>query len=118
MLPWISPRAIMWTKAHQVYSLEFEERGLAIKAFHRTWDRVIFRRVAIGVQDWFEGDATRELSVVQSVVVDLGSPLSAVAISRGSHILTEAFVEYLDSGFKERLVQYPIFELRLLNKCL
>ena len=70
-------------KDHELYNLEFQEQGLAIWAFLRTWDGDNFRRVVIGVLDRFESDAIRELSVVGSVVAAVGSSASAVAISGG-----------------------------------
>ena len=36
----------------------------------------------------------------------------------GSHILAETNVEYLGNGYKERLVEYPVFDLRLLKRSL
>ena len=48
MLPRILSRAIRWTEAHQLYSLEFQERDVAIWTFLRTVDGDSFRRVAMG----------------------------------------------------------------------
>ena len=91
-------------KAHHLYSLEFQEQGLAIWAFLRAWDRDSFRRVAIGVLDRLESDAARELSAVGSMVAAVGSSASANAVSAGFHVLAETYAEYLASGHKKRLV--------------
>ena len=117
-MPRILSSAISCTKAHQVYSLVLQERGLAIWEFLRTWDGKNFRRVAIGVLDKIESDAIRELSVIGSVVAAVGSSACAVAISVGSHVLAETYAEYLGSGYAERLIEYQIFVLRLLKGCL
>ena len=64
--------------------MEFQERGLTMWEFRRTWDGDIFRRVAIVVLHRFKSDAKRELSAVGSVVATNGNTASAVAISSGS----------------------------------
>ena len=101
-----------------MFSLEFQERGLVMWAFLRTWYGDSFRRAVIGVVDRFEKDATRELSVVGSLFAAVGSSASAFAISGRSHALAETYAEYLGSGYTERFVEYPIFSLRLLKRCL
>ena len=94
-------RALRWTKAHQLYKLEIQEQDLASWVFIRTLDGVNFRRVAIGVLDRFESDATRKMSVVGSVVAAVGSSASAVAISGWSHVLGETLANGLGSGYTE-----------------
>ena len=118
MLPRILSRVVGWAKAHHFYSIEFEERGESLWAFVRTWEKGTFRRVAVSVADRFAVDATHELSVFGSVVSAVGGSASLVAISGGSHVLADAYKEYLGSGYSHKLVEYPIFELRLLKRCL
>ena len=118
MLPWVSPRAFKWTNAHQVYRHEIEEGEFALWTFLQTWDADNFRRVAMGLLDRFEKDAFHELSVVGSKVTAVGSSASTVSISGMPHILAETYVEYLGSEYKGRLVEYAIFDLRLLQRCL
>ena len=106
-----------WAKAHHFYSLELEERGESLWAFMRTWDKGTFRRVAVTVADRFAVGATQELSVLGSVVAVVGGSASLVAISGGSHVLTDTHGKYLGSGYSHKLVEYPIFDLRLLKRC-
>ena len=117
-MPRTLSRAISWTKAHQVHSLDFAQRGFAIWALLGTWDGEKFRRVVIGVLDRFENDITPELSVVGSVFAAVDSSASVVAISGVSHILAVTCVVYLGNGYKKKLVEYLIFDLRLLKRCL
>ena len=56
MLLRILSRVIGWAKAHHFYSLEFEERDVALWAFMRTWEKDTFRRVAVTVTDRFVVD--------------------------------------------------------------
>ena len=118
MLPQILSRVVGWAEAHHVYSLEIEERGESLWASMRTWEEGIFRRVAVSVIDRFAVDATHELAVLGSVVAAVGGSASLVAVSGGSHVLADTYSKYLGSGYTNQLVEYPIFDLRLLKRCL
>ena len=117
-MPRILSRVVGWAKAYHFYSVEFEERGESLLAFMRTWEKGTFRRVAVSVADRFAVDATHELSVLGSVVSAVGGSASLVAVSGGSHVLAETYREFLGSGYSHKLVEYPIFDLRLLKRCL
>ena len=84
----------------------------------RTWEKDTFRRVAVDVVDQYTIDATHEVAVLGSVVSAVGGSASLVAISGGSHVLADTYREYLGSGYSHKLVEYPIFDLRLLKRCL
>ena len=95
MLPRILSRVVGWAKAHQFYSLEFEERGESLWAFMRTWEKGTFRRVAVSVADRFAVDATHELSGLGAIVSAVGGSASLVAVSGRSHVLGDTYREYL-----------------------
>ena len=118
MLPRVLSRVVGWAKAHHFYGPEFEERGESLWAFMRTWEKGVFRRVAVDVVDRFTVDATHDVAVLGSVVSAVGSLASLVAISGGSHVLADTYKEYLGSGYSYKLVEYSIFDLRLLKRCL
>ena len=118
MLPQILSRVVGWAKAHHFYSLEFEKRGVTLWAFMRTWDKDTFRRVAVAVTDRFSSDATQDLSVLGSVVAAVRGSASLVAVSGRSHVLAGTYGEYLGSVYSHKLVEYPVFDLRLLKRCL
>ena len=118
MLPQKLSRVVDWAKAHQFYSLDFEERGESLWAFMLTWEKSTFRQVAVTVTDRFAVDATHELSVLGSVVAAVGGSASLVAVFGGSHVLADTYGEYPGSGYKRKLVEYPIFDLRRLKRCL
>ena len=84
----------------------------------RTWEKDTFRRVAVAVTGRFAVDATHELSVLGSVVAAVVGSASLVAVSGGSHVLTDTYGEYLGSGYSQKLVEYPIFDLSLWKRCL
>ena len=84
-----------WAKAHHLYSLEFEARGVTFWAFIRTWEKETFRWVAVAVLDRFSRNATHKLSVHGSVVASLGDSASLVAVFGGWHVLADTFGDYL-----------------------
>ena len=118
MLPWTVARLVVWAQAHHLYFLEFEERGVTLWTFIRTWEKDTFRRVAETVSDQFCSDATHELSVFGSVVAAVGSLASPVAVFVESHVLADTYGDFLGSGYDRKLVEYPIFDLILLKRCL
>ena len=118
MLSRILSRVVGCAKAHHFCSLEFEERGESLWAFMRTWEKGTFRRVAVSVADRFAVDATHDLSRLGSVVSALGISASLVAVSGVSHVLADTYREFFGSGYSHKLVEYPIFDLRLLKRCL
>ena len=76
------------------------------------------RRVAVAVTDRFAVDVTHEFSVPWSVAAAVGGSASLVAVSGGSHVLADTYGEYLGSGYSHKLVEYPVFDLRFLKRCL
>ena len=90
-----------WAKAHRLYSLELQERAVAVAVPHR-----------------FTSNGTHDLSVLGAVVAAVGGSASLVAVSGGSHVLADTYDEYLRNGYNRKLVGYPIFDLSLLKRCL
>ena len=48
----------------------------------------------------------------------LGPEVSVASISGGSTVLVEAVCEYLGSGYRQKLIEYPVFDLQLFRRCL
>ena len=117
MFPRILERVVEWVKAHKQFGLEFEDRGSRIWVFVRTWRRDSFYRVAVGVIDRYHGDASSELVILGQVLCAVGSGASLVGISGGSHTLVESYKEGLGSGCMRGVMDYPIFDVRLLKRC-
>ena len=90
---------------------------MSLWAFMRTWNKDTFHWVARAVTDRFAVDFTHELSVPGSVVAAVSGSASLVAVSGGSHVLTDTYGDYLGSGYSHKL-EYPVFDLRLLKRCL
>ena len=92
MPPFLS-RVVGWAKANHFYSFEFEERGVALSAYMRTWEKDTFRRVAVAFTDHSAINATHELSMLGSVVAAVSRSVSIVANSGGSHVLADTYGE-------------------------
>ena len=118
MLPENLSCVVGWAKAHHFYSLDFEELGVASWAFMRTWEKDTLRRVAVANTDRFSTDATHYLSRLGSVVAAVGCSTSPVAVFDGSHVLADTYGNYLVRRYNHKLVEYAIFDLRLLKRCL
>ena len=62
--------------------------------------------------------SSKKNTVLGQVVDALGPEVSVASISGGSTVLVEAFCDYLGSGYRQNLIDYPFFDLRLLRRCL
>ena len=118
MLPRILGRVAEWVKAHKQFGLEFEDRGSRTWVFVRTWRRDSCYRVALLVIDRYHGDASSELVIFGQVLCAIGSGASLVSFSGGSHTLVESYKEYLGSECMHGVLDYPIFDVRRLKRCL
>ena len=99
--------------------MEFEEEGDKVRVFLRTWDVDTFRRVCVAALDRYNSDLHQEVTVLGRVVDALESDVAVASIIGGSTVLVEAFREYLlGSGYRQKLIDYPVFDLRLFRRCL
>ena len=98
--------------------MEFEEEGDKVRVFLRTWDVDTFKRVCVATLDRYSSDPHQEVTAVGRVVDALGSDVAVASIIGGSTVLVEAFREYLGSGYRQKLIDYPVFDLRLFRRCL
>ena len=118
MYPRILSRCFNWAKSHGSCSVEFEEEGDKVRVFLRTWDVDTFKRVCVATLDCYSSDPHQEITALGRMVDALGSDVSVATISGGSTVLVEAFCEYLASGYRQNLIDYPVFDLRLFRRCL
>ena len=118
MLPRILARMVDWVRAHRQFGVEFATFGSATWVFIRRWKASEFVRVAVAIIDRYYGDANSELAILGKILSAVGSGASLVSLSGGSHTLVECYREYLGSGYTKTLVDYPIFDVRLLKRCL
>ena len=52
-------------------------------------------------------------------VIDALGPNVRVILAHGApHALVEAYVNYLGSGYQQKLIEYPCFDLRFFKRCL
>ena len=118
MYPRILSRCLNWAWPHGSCSVEFEEESDKVRVFLRTWDVDNFRRVCVATLDRYSSDLHREVTALGRVVDALGPNVSVASISGGSTVLVEAFCEYLGNGYRQKLIDYPVFDLRFFRRCL
>ena len=118
MLPRILTRVFDWVRVYRQFSVEFSTHGSAAWVYIRTCKAGEFARVAVAIIDRYYGDANSELAILGKISSALGSGASLVSLSGGSHTLVECYKEYVGSGCTRTLVDYPIFDVRLLKRCL
>ena len=118
MYPRILSRCLNWARSHGSCSVEFEEEGDKVRVFLRTWDVDTFKRVCVATLDRYSSDLHQEITALGRMVDALGPDVSVASISGGSTVLVEAFCEYLGSGHRQKLIDYPVFDLRLFRRCL
>ena len=68
--------------------------------------------------DCYSSDPHQKVLALGRIVDALGSDVSVVTISGGSTILVEDFCEYLGSGYRQQLIDYPCFDLRFFKRFL
>ena len=117
MYPRILLRCLNWARSHGSCSVEFEEEGDKVGVFLRTWDVDTFRRVCVATLDRYGSDPYREVTALSRMVDALGPDVSVASISGGSTVLVEAFCEYLGNGYRQKLIDYPVFDLRSFRRC-
>ena len=118
LFPRVLARVFGWVKSHGRCSIEFEERDAEIWVFVWTWERSTFRRVCVAVLSRFSANTTLEATVLGKILDAAGPDTAVVSLHGGPHVLVEAFVNYLGSGYQTKLIEYPTFDLRLLKRCL
>ena len=118
MYPRILSRCLNWAKSHGMCSVEFEEGGDKVRVFLRSWDVDTFKRICVATLDRYSSDPHQEITALGRVVAALGSEVEIVSIIGGSTVLLEAFREYLGGWYRQKLIDYPVFDLRLFRRCL
>ena len=98
--------------------MEFGEEGDKVRVYLRTWDIDFFRRVCVATLDRYSCIPHQKNALLGRIIDALGPDLSVVSISGRSTILVEAFCKYLRSGYRQKLIDYPSFDLRLFKRCI
>ena len=118
MYPRILSRCINWARSHGSCGAEFEEEGDKVRVFLRTWDIDIFGRVCVATLVRYSSDPHQEVTALGRVMDALGPDVSVASTSGGSTVLVEAFCEHLGNRNRQKLIDDPVFDLRLFGRCL
>ena len=98
--------------------MEFEAEGDKVRVFLRTWDVDTFKRVCVATLDRYSSDPHQEISALGRMVNALGPDVSVASISGVSTVLVEASCEHLGSGYRQKFIDYTVFDLRLFRRYL
>ena len=63
----------------------------------------------------YSGEASHDAAVHGQLLSVVGSSVLLVSLVGGSQVLHDTYIEFADSGYREKLVEYPIFNLLLLK---
>ena len=72
----------------------------------------------MAVQSKYSGKASRDAALLGQFLGAAGSSVSLVSIVGESHVLGNTCIEFAGSGYRAKLVEYSILDLRLLRRCL
>ena len=89
-----------------------------MRVFLRTWDVDTFKRVCVATLDHYSSDPHQEITALGRMVDALGPEVSVASINGGSTVLVEALCDYLGSGYRQKFIDYPVFDLPLFRRCL
>ena len=118
MLPRILTSVVDGVSAHRQFDLEFSTHDSATWVYISTWKAGEFVRVVIAIIDQYYSDAKSELAILGKILSAVGIGASLVSFSGGSHTLVDCYRGYLGSGYTKTFVDYNIFDLRQLKRCL
>ena len=118
MYPRILKKPFTWAQLHGYCGVEFMEEGERTWVFLRCWDNSQFRRVCVAVLDRFSGNVSEEVFALGRIIDANGPDVHVVSVQGGPHALVEAYVNFLGSGYQQKLIEYPLFNLRLFERCL
>ena len=118
MYPRILKKAFTWAKLSGYCGIEFVEEGEHTWVFLRCWENHQFRRVCVAVLDRFSGNVGEEVVALGRIIDAIGPDVRVVSVQGGPHALVEAYINFLGSGYQPKLIEYPLFDLRLFKRCL
>ena len=114
------PEGVVPADSVSLYQLGIVARELqrVIWRERRQSASVVFKRSCVATLDRYSSDPHQEISAFGRIADALGPDVSVASISSGSNILVEAFCDYLGSGYRQKLIDYPFFDLRLFKRWL
>ena len=118
MYPRILSKVFTRAKAHGYCGIEFEERGDHVWVLVRWWDSRQFHWVCVSILDRFSINVTEKVVVLGRMIVALGPIVRVVSVQGGPDALVESYVNFLGSGYQQKLIEYPSFDLRFFKRWL
>ena len=115
MYPRFLRKVFSWAKARGYCSIESEKRGELIWLFIGCWVNSQFRWVCVSILDRFSSNVKGEVVVLGRIIDALGSNVHVISVHGAPHALVKAYVNFLGSGFQQKLIEHPLFHFCLPN---
>ena len=74
--------------------------------------------MCVTVLDRFSGNVGEEVVALGRIIDAIGPDVRLVSVQGEPHALVEAYVNFLGNGYQQKLIEYPLFDLRLFKRCL
>ena len=74
--------------------------------------------MCLAVLSTYNGEVGRDPAILGQLLRVVCPSVLLVALVGDSHVLRDTYIEFARSGYRENLVDYPIFDLLLLRRCL
>ena len=74
--------------------------------------------VCVSFLDRFSGNVNEEVIVLGRIIDALCPDFRVVSVQGGPHAHLEAYASFLVSGYQQKLIEYPLTDLRLFKRCL
>ena len=114
----ILSKVFTWAKAHGYCGKEFAEQSEHIWMFILSADNKQFRRVCVAILDRFSSNVSEEVVKLGRIIDAIGSDVRVVSVQGGPHAFVEDYVNFLGSGYQQKLIEYLLFDLRFFKRCL
>ena len=118
MYPRFLSKVFTCAKAHGYCGIELVEWGEHIWVFIRCWDNNQFRRVCVPILDRFSSNVNEVVVVLGRIIGAISRDVRVVSVQGDPPALVEAYVNFLGSAYQQKLIEYPLFDLRFFKRCL
>ena len=105
-------------KPHGICGVYLEWCGENIWVFVQLWEKNTFLWLCVTILCRYSSNTTREAIILESIADAIGPDVHSALLHAGSHALVEAFANYLRNWYWQKLLEYPLLDLRFFKLCL
>ena len=117
---WVVPRILSLGRSMPTWLCikDSEERGVETWLLVWTGEKAKISSVCLAVVSRFGSNISVEATILGRILDAACLDVSIVSVHGRPHVLVEVFSSYVCSGYGSGLVEYPLFNLRLIKRCL